>query len=164
VKYITFALLPTYPFMWKHCTTNWLQDRTVEVRRWGREQNPHGDIALFLQEAGTSTSQFVLYWTHIDIGTDDTYIHISVCLLRSPSQLDVSWNLPRMPAARSRTVSRVSGSHGKKIKIKTEQQKAAFWGMEGRLPGKQGISPLPSFSLHRSIQTCHFVQVVLGCC
>lgn len=127
VKYITFALPPLYLFMWKHCTTNWLQDTTVEVRRRGREQNPHRDIALFLQEAGTSTSQFVLYWTHIDIGTDDTYIHISVCLLRSPSQLDVSWNLPRMPAARSRTVSWVSGSHERK----TKQQKGQHCG-DGR--------------------------------
>uniref|UniRef100_A0A0A9D9E2 Uncharacterized protein n=1 Tax=Arundo donax TaxID=35708 RepID=A0A0A9D9E2_ARUDO len=27
--------------------------------------------------------------------------------------------------------------------------------MEGRLPGKQGISPLRSFCFHRLIQTCH---------
>ena len=155
MKYVTFALLRTYPFMWKHCTTNWLQDRTVEVRRRGREQNPHGDIALFLQEAGTSTSQFVLYGTHIDIGTDDTYIHISVCLLRSPSQLDVSWNLPHMPAARSRTVSRVSGSHGKKIK--TEQQKAAFWGCKEDCPGNKGslhFLPFPCTGQFKPVTLC----------
>lgn len=101
---------------WKHCTTNWLQDRTVGARRRGREQNPHGDIALFLQEAGlnTSTSQFV-------VGDPQRYrwhIHTHVCLspLPFPLHLDVSWNPLRKSAARTRTVCRVSGSHGKKKK------------------------------------------------
>jgi len=147
---------------WKQCTTNWLQNRTVEARRRGREQNPHGDIALFVEEAGldTSTSQFCCW---LDPHRYRWHIRTHLCLspLRSPSLLDVCWNLPRMAAARSRTVSRVSGSQGKK---KKETAKSDTVEMEGRLPGKQGISPLPSFSLHRSIQTCHFVQVVLGCC
>lgn len=47
-------------------------------------------------------------------------------------------------------------------KRKKETAKGGILKLEGRLPGKQGISPLP-FLLHRSIQTCHFVQVVLGC-
>lgn len=30
--------------------------------------------------------------------------------------------------------------------------------VDGRLTGEQGISPLPSFSFHGSIQTCHLVH------
>jgi hypothetical protein len=62
-----------------------------------------------------------------------------------------------MLAARSCTVSSVSGSHGEQ---KKKQQKAALWSWEEDCPGNKGSLHF-LFLAHRSIQTCHFVHVVL---
>jgi hypothetical protein len=56
-----------------------------------------------------------------------------------------------------RTENRVSGRQ----KVKKKQTKGVLvidgW-VDGRLTGEHGISPLPSFPFHGSIQTCHLVQ------
>lgn len=135
-----------------------MSSTTVELYRKDRGENKI-PMGMFLEQAGedTSASEVLLGPTEALTHRHDTYIHKSVSLSSSlpPSLFPESSPHPCLPPYIKWCFWKIK--RGEKKKKKRGDEWMDGW-VDGRLTGEQGISPLPSFSFHGSIQTCHLVH------
>ena len=136
-----------------------MSSTTVELyikERGERTKSPWGCF-LSRQERIHQLQRFFLAPTEALTHRHDTYIHKSVSLSSSlsPSLFPESSPHPCLPPYIKWCFWKTK--RGEKKKKKRGDEWMGGW-VDGRLTGEQGISPLPLFSFHGSIQTCHLVH------